>query len=255
MLLDAIVGKDARDPSTRDADSHRSGFFDGLNGLKANELRLGIAKEYTGYHERADSLFAVAVAALRAAGATIVDDVSVGDPDLIRPSERLVMEYEFKAGLNAYLATRTSGSVPKDLDAIIRFNQQNADSVMPHFAQEIHLRAQARGNLDDDAYLSARAASLELAGAKGIDLSLRTHGLDALIAPTSTPAWLIDWIGGDNRRGGASCGPAVAGYPHVSVPMGFVEHLPVGLSVFAGAYQDMKVLQIAHLFEQIRGPL
>ncbi|MFT5174383.1 MAG: amidase, partial [Gammaproteobacteria bacterium] len=154
-------------------------------------------------------------------------------------------------GLSAYLASRDDRTVVRTLDDVIAFNTDHAHTVMPHFAQEIHQRAQQRGALRDAQYLLARAQSLALAARDGIDAALTRHRLDALIAPSTSPAWLIDWIGGDNRRGGAATPAAVAGYPHVTVPMGYVEQLPVGLSIFAGAGADRHVIRIAHAYETI----
>ena len=252
FMLNVIVGTDDRDLSVAQADTYQVDYVAALDGIDPSTLRIGIARECSGFHDRVDTLFDQAVAELRAAGVTVVDAVTIGDPAAVRVPERIVMEYEFKAGLNAYLDTREAGTVPADLDALIAFNAAHADEVMPYFGQEIQLRAQNRGRLDDEQYHQARALSVALAANEGIDAALREHQLDALIAPTMTPAWLIDWIGGDNRRGGAACAPAVAGYPHITVPMGLVEHLPVGLSVFSGAFEDLKVLQIANLFEQLK---
>ena len=139
----------------------------------------------------------------------------------------------------------------RDLGDVVAFNRAHAATVMPHFGQEIFESALGRGGLDEPAYRDALATCRRLARAEGIDAALARDRLDAIIAPTATPAWLIDWLCGDNRRGGgASCPSAVAGYPHITVPMGCVEHLPVGLSFFAGAFAESRLIRMAFAFEQ-----
>lgn len=249
IMLAAIAGTDPRDSATSTCAS--PDFAAALENRGLRGVRLGVARTYTGYHDRVDQVLETAIVALRDAGAEVIDEVALTAADVIRVPERVVMEYEFKHGLSAYLASRDDRTVVRTLDDVIAFNTDHAHTVMPHFAQEIHQRAQQRGALRDAQYLLARAQSLALAARDGIDAALTRHRLDALIAPSTSPAWLIDWIGGDNRRGGAATPAAVAGYPHVTVPMGYVEQLPVGLSIFAGAGADRHVIRIAHAYETI----
>ena len=158
------------------------------------------------------------------------------------------METEFKQGLQAYLAATDTGL--RDLGDLVAFNRAHAATVMPHFGQEILEASLGRGGLDEPDYRDALATCRRLARAEGIDAALARDRLDAIIAPTTTPAWLIDWLCGDNRRGGASCASAVAGYPHITVPMGCVDHLPVGLSFFAGVFAESGLIRMGFAFEQ-----
>jgi amidase len=248
LLLGAIAGADPRDPATGAADRRREDYRVALDPAGLEGARLGVARAYCGYHERADRLLEDAIAELQRAGAMVIDPIELPPLDAIRPAERLVMETEFKDGLQAYLAA-TSAEV-RDLGDIVAFNRAHAASVMPHFGQEILEASLARGGLDDPVYRDALATARRLARSEGIDAALARDRLDAIIAPTTTPAWLIDWLCGDNRRGGASCPSAVAGYPHITVPMGWVDHLPVGLSFFAGAFAESRLIRMGFAFEQ-----
>jgi amidase len=248
LLLSAIAGADPGDPATEAADRQRRDYRAALDPARLDGVRLGVARAYCGYHERADRLLEEAIGELKKAGAMVIDPTLLPSVDEIRPSERLVMETEFKHGLNAYLEAANTGV--RDLGEVIAFNRAHAAKVMPHFGQEILEASLERGGLDEPAYLEALATARRLARKDGIDAALARDRLDAIIAPTTTPAWLIDWLCGDNKRGGASCPTAVAGYPHITVPMGCVDHLPVGLSFFAGAFAESKLIRIGFAFEQ-----
>jgi amidase len=248
LLLSAIAGTDPDDPATEVADRQRRDYRAALDPAGLHGARLGVARAYCGYHERADRLLEEAIGELKKAGALVIDPIELPSVDEIRPFERLVMETEFKHGLNAYLEAADAG--PRELGDVIAFNRAHAAKVMPYFGQEIFEASLERGGLDEPAYLEALATARRLAGRDGIDAALARDRLDAIIAPTTTPAWLIDWLCGDNKRGGASCPAAVAGYPHITVPMGWVDHLPVGLSFFAGAFAESKLISIGFAFEQ-----
>ena len=248
LLLGAIAGTDPRDPATGAADRQREDYRAALDPAGLEGVRLGVARAYCGYHERADRLLEDAVAELKSAGAMVIDPIELPPLDAIRPAERLVMETEFKHGLQAYLAA-TNARV-RDLGDVVAFNRTHAAKVMPHFGQEILEASLARGSLEEPAYRDAFATARRLARDEGIDAALARDRLDAIIAPTTTPAWLIDWLCGDNKRGGASCPSAVAGYPHITVPMGWVDHLPVGLSFFAGAFAESRLIRMGFAFEQ-----
>jgi amidase len=248
LLLDVIAGADAADPATAAADREQREDLSALDPAGLEGLRLGVARAYCGYHERVDRLLEAAIGELRQAGVLVIDPVELPAVDAIRPAERLVMETEFKHGLQAYLATTDTGL--RDLGDVIAFNRANARAVLPHFGQEILEASLGRAGLDDQAYREALATCRRLTRSEGIDAALARDRLDAIMAPTTTPAWLIDWLCGDNRRGGAACPSAVAGYPHITVPMGFVDHLPVGLSFFAAAFAERKLIRIGFAFEQ-----
>jgi amidase len=202
-----------------------------------------------------------ALAALRDAGAVLVDPAPVTTAGRIGAHEIEVLLHEFKADLDAYLATRlgTGGTAarnalgeptPRSLAELIAFNQRHAAREMPYFGQELFERAQAKGPLTTPAYLAALADARRLAGAEGIDATLAAAQLDALVAPSNGPAWTIDVVTGDHGGGGSSTAAAVAGYPNVTVPAGAVHGLPIGLSFIGPRFADLRLLGYAHAFEQ-----
>jgi amidase len=177
----------------------------------------------------------------------IVDPVElVGDPE----GEFDVLLYEFKADLNAYLAGLGPKAPVKSLADIIAFNDAHKDQEMPFFGQDIMIKAQAKGPLTDKAYVDALAKNHKSSRDEGIDATMKKNNLDALIAPTGGPAWLTDLVTGDHFTGGYSQMSAVAGYPHITVPMGFVRELPVGLSFFGRAWSEPTLIRLAYAFEQ-----
>jgi amidase len=256
-LLSVLVGEDPEDSATEGQDAGAVDYTayldpDGLKGA-----RIGIARGYCGFHEGIDEILADCFTVMKAKGAEIIDDVPLPTREEIRPNERLAMLYEFKADLNAYLHRRGATAPVCTLRDIIAFNAANADRVMPYFPQDQFELADKKGALDDPAYIKARAATQQLAGTQGIDAALQMHNLDAIVAPTSCAPWLIDWVNGDNRTGGSSTPAAAAGYPSITVPAGYLHGLPIGLSLFAGAYQEAVLIRLAHAFElatQIRRP-
>jgi amidase len=161
-----------------------------------------------------------------------------------------VLLYEFKAGLNAYLAARGAGSPAGSLEELIAYNEANRDREMPYFGQEIFTMAQEKGPLTTDTYLAALSAAWRLSRDDGIDAVMRQHSLDALVAATGGPPWPTDLINGDHYSGGCSTPAAVAGYPHITVPLGYVYGLPVGISFFGAALSEPTLLRIAYAFEQ-----
>ena len=246
LLLQAIAGSDPEDPATQAAQLQDYSALlhpDGLQGA-----RIGVARDYFGKHEAADALIEDALQVLEALGATLVDPVTMPNLSLFGEAEFEVLLHEFKHDLNAYLASHRTPFA--DLEALIHYNRAQAAQVMPYFQQELFELAQAKGDLQSAVYQQARATALRLSRDEGIDQALRNHQLDALIAPTQTPAWMIDPICGDKVLGGCSSPAAMAGYPHITVPAGYVHGLPVGLSFFSSAWQEAKLLQYAYAFEQ-----
>ena len=217
--------------------------------------RIGVLREpYTGYSEHTDRIYESALPAFRDLGAELVDPAELETAPKLRGDgrelETLVMQYEFKAGLAAYLRTRP-GDGPKTLADVIRFNEDHAAEEMPYFQQEIFEAAEKRGGLDSKEYLDARDAIQRWAREEGIDATLARHRLDALIAPARSPAWTIDPISGDRVLGGCTQPAAVAGYPIVRVPMGTVfGALPVGLAIFSERGREAELLGMAFAFEQ-----
>ncbi len=192
-----------------------------------------------------------ALEALRRAGAHIADPVELIDADKIGEPEVTALTLEFKHDINAYLAS-LGGQHPADLAGLIEFNTQNAATVLAHFGQELFTKADATsGDLTDPDYVDARSAAVRLARG-GLDAALADHNLDAVIALTGHPAWLIDPVLGDYHSWGTSSPAAVAGYPSITVPAGHVAGLPVGLSFIGPAWSEPRLIALAHAFEQAR---
>ena len=254
LLMNTLAGSDPRDPVTRDADQRRAkDYLAGLNTQALKGKRLGVvSKMMDGYDAATLALFKRTLAILTARGAVIVEQVELPFLDDLEQDEMTVLLYEFKADLNAYLATTPASVKTRSLADVIAFNQANADRVMPHFSQEIMEQAEASGPLTDPVYLEARQRVQQRAGADGIDATLKKYRLDALIAPTTGATWRIDYQAGDLVAGSASSPAAIAGYPHLTVPMGQINGLPLGLSFFAGAWSEASLLNMAYAFEQAR---
>ncbi len=247
LLFAAIAGRDAADEATARADVMRRAQPLSEGALAG--ARLGIAKAYLNGFDEVDRLFARAVDALRAQGAVIVDDIELPPPGY-RSAERTVLLYELKHDLAAWLRTFAPHAAVQSLADVIAFNAAHADREMPWFAQELFVQADALGGLDAPEYLAARAACLKGARDEGLDRAFERFGLDAIIAPTGGLAWLIDPIAGDHYSGSFAGPAAVAGYPHLTVPAGFVRGLPTGLSFVGRPFDEWRLLALGHAFEQ-----
>ena len=253
MLLAAIAGSDPADPATREADAHKEDYAAALNAGSLKGARIGVMRFASGFGT--DEPFERALATLRAQGTTLVE-IKEFDRGPIGSHEFTVLLTEFKAGLNDYLRSSPAPIPVRSLADVIAFNQANMALEMPLFGQDIFNKSQATKGLSDPGYKKARATSLRLAGAQGIDRLLKLHKLDALVGPTMPPAWKIDAVNGDQiSGGGAGSLAAVAGYPHLTVPMGLVKGLPVGLSFIGPKWSDALILRLGYAFEQARGAL
>ncbi len=250
-LLNVLAGYDPDDPATAHLkDQPPPDFRQALRADSLKGARVGVLREYAGFQEGTDTAFEQAIATLRSLGAVIVDPVGIPTKGKFNDDEQTVLLYEFKDGINRYLATRHGGG-PKDLAGLIAFNQTHADAEMPYFGQDLFLQSEQKGALTEPAYQRAHERARRLAGAEGIDAALMKDHLDVLIAPTVGPAWMTDLIDGDHTLGGdISSPPAVAGYPHITVPMGQVHGLPVGLSFVGTAWSEAKLIGYAYAFEQ-----
>lgn len=249
LLLAAMAGVDARDPATEGAGGKAAGFADALtrDGLKGK--RLGIARNFFGSNKEVDAVTGAALAVLKAQGAVLVD-VEVPNTDRYGDSEMEVLLYEFKPGLAAYLRDYAPHAPVKNMADVIAYNIKHRNREMPYFEQEHLVRSNAKAGLDSKEYLDALANNHRYSRAEGIDRVLAEHKLDALVAPTGGPAWLTDFINGDHYGGSFSSPAAVAGYPHVTVPSGYVRGLPVGLSFVGTAWTDAALIGMAYAFEQ-----
>jgi amidase len=251
-VLTVIAGSHPDDPASAAADRHKGDYFSGLDPNALKGVKLAVMRWDTGYSRGTDAVFEEALATLRAAGAEIVD-APVIDEGPVKAAERVVLDTEFRAGINAYLgAPEQSKALAHSLNELIAFNKANAETEMRWFGQEVFERSNATAGLTDPAYLKAKADAKRLAGAEGIDRVLKATGAVALIAPTGGPAWTIDLLNGDHFAGSASTLPAVAGYPHLTVPMGRVEGLPVGLSLIGPAWSEQLLLSLGYAFQEAR---
>ncbi len=251
ILLGALSGIDTRDRHTRTSlgKSHPdyTQFLD-RDGLKG--ARLGVARKYFGFNDRVDKLLNDLIGEMKKLGAVIVDPADIPTSGKFDDSELEVLLYEFKADLNAYLAGLGTTTPVHSLKGVIDFNEKHREQEMPYFGQDLFVKAEAKGPLTDRKYLQALHKNQLLSRTQGIDFVIRKHRLDALIAPTGGPAWPTDWINGDHFTGGYSSASAVAGYPHITVPAGFVFGLPVGMSFFGAAWSEPKLIKFAFAFEQ-----
>ena len=258
VLLGALAGVDPRDDATAasagQARTDYTAFLD-PNGLKG--ARLGVCRShFMGYSPATDALMEGAIDTVKRLGAVVVDPADIATAGQFDDAEFTVLLYEFKADLNRYLAEwagppRPPGASAKTLEDLIGFNDRNKERELPYFGQEIFVQAQAKGPLTDQDYLRALDKDHLLARTQGIDAVMAEHQLDALIAPTGGPPALIDLVNGDPGGGGSFSSPAaVAGYPHVTVPLGYVVGLPVGLSFVGRPWSEATLIRLAYAFEQ-----
>ena len=251
-LLTALAGIDENDDATAASRGHSEAHYTKFlnpSGLKG--ARLGVVRKLAGFNRHVDRVFEEALAALKHAGAEIIDPVEITAIGKVDAPELQVLQFEFKADLNKYLAWLGPNTQVHTLKEVIEFNERNAAREMPYFGQELMQKSEAKGELSSADYQKALADCRRLSRAEGIDRTMEKHKLDALVAPTDSPAWLTDFIDGDHFSGSSSTLPAVAGYPHITVPMGEVFGLPVGISLFGRAWSEVTLIKLAHAFEQM----
>src|SRR5215471_5870605 len=251
ILLSALTGMDPDDSATT-ASTGKSqpdyAQFCDPNGLEG--ARIGVARKYFGFSDAVDALMEQSIDVMKKQGATIVDPADVETLGKFDDSELLVFMYELKADLNAYLARLGPSAPVRTLKDIIEFNDRNHSMELPHFGQDLFLKAESKGPLTEKAYLDALAKNHQLARAEGIDAVMEKNHLDALVGPTGGPAWLTDLVNGDHSAGGSSNSAAVAGYPNINVTSGYISGLPVGISFFGRAWSEPALIKIAYSFEQ-----
>jgi len=250
LLMNAIAHRERDDesldlpPAPRDVDYTA---FIGRTDLRG--VRLGFLHQYAGISEKGDAIVAEALRALKALGAQVID-VDVPAVGQFTADEIEVLFHEFKDGVDRWLARHAGGTRMKSLDDLIAFNREHAANVMPFFGQDAFLRAAAKGPLTSPAYRTALARCRTITRAEGIDAAVRKHRVDALVSMTSQPPWLLDPVNGEPPQGGCTSLAAVSGYPHLTVPAGFAQGLPVGLSFIGPAYSDAKLLGLGAAFER-----
>ena len=251
-LLTAIAGSDRADPATRDADKHNRDYGASLDGDALRGKRIGVMRFASGFGT--DAAFETALAALRARGATLVD-IKTFDDSAIGKNELTVVLTEFKTGLAEDLKCSPATIPVRSLADVMAFNQAHMKQEMPLFGQELFEQAKQTKGLNDRSYKKARDVSFRAAGPNGIDRLLTEHKVVALVGPTMPAAWKIDAVNGDQiSGGGAGSLAAVAGYPHLTVPMGLVHGLPVGLSFIGPKWSEPLLLSLGYAYEQARGP-
>jgi amidase len=250
ILLGALAGVDPRDSAT--ADSAGKASTDYTKSLDPNGLkgaRIGVARKYFGFNDAVDRFVENVIQEIKKQGAEIIDPADLESHGKFDDTELTVLLYELKADLNVYLASRGPESQVHSLKEVIEFNDHNAAKEMPYFGQDLFIKAEAKGPLTSNEYLDALEANRRLSRREGIDGVMDKFHLDAILAPTGGPAWLTDLANGDHSSGGSSNAAAVAGYPNINVPAGFVFGLPVGISFFGRAWSEPTLLKLAYGFE------
>jgi amidase len=247
-LLTALAGLDPRDDATAAAKGHIADYTAALDPGALEGARIGVARKMAGFHPAVDALLEEALGALEGQGAEVVDPADL--PDLEELPSYDVMLYEFKANLNAYLASLGPDVPVKTLEEAIAFNEAHRDREMPYFGQDIFHKAQEKGPLTTPEYREALETCRRMTRKDGLDAVFAEHRLDALVAPTGAPAWMTDLVNGDHYVGGSSTPAAVSGYPNITVPMGFVFGLPVGLSFMGLAWTEPRLIGLTYAFEQ-----
>jgi len=253
ILLGAMTGVDSADSATRlsrkRSSSNYAKFLD-YDGLKG--ARIGVARNMAGKNPRILKIFEHCIEVMKQLGAVIVDPADVRNFDKFGATELEVLHYEFRTDLNKYLKSLDNHIPIHSMEDVVKFNEENRDRVMPYFGQEHMITALEKGPLSEKKYKDALAKNLRLTRKDGIDAAFRKHKLDAVVVPSGGPAWTIDLANGDaiNWDMESTSPAAVAGYPHITVPAGFVFGLPVGISFFARAWQEADLIKYAYAFEQ-----
>lgn len=251
ILLGALAGVDGEDPATATAESKMHGDY--TSALEAGGLkgaRIGVVRKYFGFHPAVDTVMENVLDVLKRQGAVLVDPADIPTLGKFEQDEFTVLLYELKHDLNAYLDRVKTTARVHSLKDVIAFNEEHRDTEMPYFGQETFLKAEAKGPLTSKEYRAALANCRRLSRREGIDAVMSKHRLDALVAPTESPAWVTDLVLSDHFIGGSSTAAAVAGYPSITVPAGYVFGLPVGVSFFGRAWSEVKLIRLAYGFEQ-----
>jgi amidase len=251
ILLGGLTGVDAQDKATLPGrGKSRSDYTAALDPRALSGARIGVVRKYFGFLGEVDTIINDALDVLKQQGAVLVDPADIPTLGKFDDSENTVLLYELKAGLNSYLSRLGPQAPVRTLKDIIEYNEKHADKEMPYFGQEMFLKAEAKGSLTSKEYIDALNKDIRLSRKEGIDAVMDKYKLDALVAPTDGPAWMTDLVIGDHFIGGSSTAAAVAGYPSVTVPAGFIFGLPVGVSFFGRAWSEPRLIGLAYAYEQ-----
>jgi amidase len=251
-LLTVIAGSDPADPATREADAHKRDYAAGLDAQSLKGKRLGVMRFSS--TPILDPAFDTALAILRSKGAILVD-IKKFDDKLIGKNENIVLQTELKADMAKYLKGSPAPIAVRSLADLIAFNTAHERQEMALFGQDYFVDSQKTKGLSDPAYKKARAISFQAAGPNGIDRLLKQYNVVALVGPTTGPSWHIDAVNADlYTPGGAGSLAAVAGYPHLTVPMALIKGMPVGLSFMGPKWSEQLLLNLGYAFEQARRP-
>jgi len=251
ILLGALTGVDPSDEATLASEGKsQTDYTRFLDPAGLRGARIGVARKYFGFSDDVDALMATALEEMKKQGATLVDPADIETFGKFDDTELTVLLYELKADLDRYLGRLGPDAPVHTLKDVIAFNEKNKDREMPYFGQDLFVKAEAKGPLTEKEYVDALNNDHEMARRQGIDALMDKHKLDAIVAPTGGPAWLTDLLNGDHFTGGSSSAAAVAGYPNLNVPAGFVHGMPVGISFFGRAWSEPTLIRIAFAFEQ-----
>jgi amidase len=250
VLLGILAGNDPSDPYTALCPfAAGTDFTQTLNPDGLNGARIGVARDLFGFHSEVDRIMEESLKVIKSLGAEVIDPANLNIPGEMGDLEMEVLLYEFKDGLNRYLAGLPAHIQTRTLEDIIAFNEDHKNDEMPWFGQEIFQDAQKKGDLSDRKYLDALKKTRSMAGEKGIDRTIRQYNLHAIIGPTAAPAWTTDLVNGDHYMGGSSSPAACAGYPAITIPAGYVHGLPVGITFMGQAWSEPVLLKLAFAFE------
>ena len=248
-ILTVIAGSDPGDPASVEADAKKGDYSTALDANALQGKRIGVARYLSGYHDATDALFEKALEELKAAGAELVELKEPAGKDEMHAAEFTILLAEFKAGVNAYLATTPETVKARTLDDLIEFNA-GTPAELEFFDQSTFEQAAKAPALTDKAYLDAKATAARLAGKEGIDKLLGDNNVVAIVAPSGGPAWTTDLVTGDHFLGASYSMAAIAGYPSITVPMGNVRDLPVGLCFFGPKWAEATLIGLAYAYEK-----
>ncbi len=254
ILLGGITGVDKEDKATRESKGHTYTDYTQFlvkDGLKGS--RIGVVRKYFGFLPAVDEVIEQSLEILKQNGAVLIDPVEMESIGKFDESELTVLLYELKADMKEYLTRRGKSTSMRTLKDLIEFNKKHESEEMPYFKQELFVQSEEKGPLTDKEYINALKKNHRLTRYEGIDAVMDKYNLDALVSPTDSPAWMTDLVAGDHFLGGSSSLAAVAGYPHITVPAGFVFGLPVGISFYGRAWSEPVLLKIAYGYEQASG--